>query len=89
MEYCDYSCADFINDVSQMSILEMQKCLDIFFFQIIYTILSTQKIYPYFVHGDLFMRNILGLRETDNNNYYTYKFDKNTYYVPKKCFSLK
>ena len=89
MEYCDYTCADFIKDVSQMSILEMQKCLDIFFFQIIYTILSTQKIYPYFVHGDLFMRNILGLRETDNNNYYTYKFDKNTYYVPKKCFFTK
>jgi hypothetical protein len=84
IEYCDYSCADFIRDVSKLPEIEMEKYLDIFFFQIIYTILSVQKIYPYFTHNDLFMRNILGLREKDNGNYYTYKFNNKTYYVPQK-----
>jgi len=64
----------------------MEKYLDIFFFQIIHTILSIQKVYPYFIHGDLFMRNILGSREKDNNNYYTYYFNNNKYYIPQKNF---
>ena len=89
IEYCDYSCADFIRDVSKLPEIEMEKYLDIFFFQIIHTILSIQKIYPYFVHNDLFMRNILGLREKDNNNHYEYKFNNKTYYVPQKKFYPK
>ena len=35
------------------------------------------------------MRNILGLREKDNGNYYTYKFNNKTYYVPQKKFFPK
>ena len=89
IEYCDYSSADFIKDVSKLPEIEMEKYLDIFFFQIIYTILSTQKIYPYFVHNDLFMRNILGLREKDNGNYYTYKFNDKTFNIPQKKFYPK
>ena len=89
IEYCDYPCADFIKDVSKLPPFEMEKYLDIFFFQIIYTIMSVQKIYPYFTHNDLFMRNILGRREKDNGNYYTYKFNDNTYYIPQKKFYPK
>ena len=89
IEYCNYSCADFIKDLSKLPVIEMEKYLDIFFFQIIHTILSIQKIYPYFTHNDLFMRNILGLREKDNGNYYTYKFNNKTYYVPQKKFFPK
>ena len=84
IEYCDYSCTDFIKDVSNLPEIDMEKYLDIFFFQIIHTILSIQNVYPYFTHNDLFMRNILGLREKDNGNYYTYKFNNKTYYVPQK-----
>jgi hypothetical protein len=89
IEYCDYSCADFVKDVSKLPEIEMEKYLDIFFFQIIHTILSVQKIYPYFIHNDLFIRNILGLREKDNGNYYTYKFNEKIYYVPQKIFYPK
>lgn len=89
IEYCDYSCADFIRDVSKMPEIEMEKYLDIFFFQIIHTILSIQKVFPYFTHGDLFMRNILGLREKDNQNWYTYEFNNKKYYVPIKKFFPK
>jgi hypothetical protein len=89
IEYCDYSCADFIKDISKISEIEIEKYLDIFFFQIIYSILSVQKVFPYFTHNDLFMRNILGVREKDNNNYYTYKFNDKTYYIPQKLFYPK
>lgn len=89
IEYCDYSCADFIKDVGKLPEIEMEKYLDIFFFQIIHTILSIQKIFPYFTHNDLFMRNILGKREKDNNNYYIYKFNEKIYYVPQKIFYPK
>jgi hypothetical protein len=89
IEYCDYSCAKFINDISQLAPIEMEKYLDIFFFQIIYTIMAVQKVYPYFVHNDLFMRNILGLREKDNGNYYVYEFDNLTYNIPQKKFYPK
>jgi len=89
IEHCDYSCADFIRDVSKLPEIAMEKYLDIFFFQIIYTILSIQKVFPYFTHNDLFMRNILGLREKDNQNYYTYKFNNKTYYLPQKKFFPK
>lgn len=89
IEYCDYSCADFIIDLSKLPEISMELYLDIFFFQIIYTIISIQKVFPYFSHNDLFMRNILGMREKDNNNYYTYKYNNKTYYVPQKKFFPK
>ena len=89
IEYCDYSCVDFIKDVSKLPEIEMEKYLDIFFFQIIHTIVMIQSIYPYFIHMDLFMRNILGLREKDNGNYYEYEYNKKTYYVPQKKFFPK
>lgn len=89
IEYCDYSCSDFIKDVSKLSEMDMEKYLDIFFFQIVHAVMSVQSVYPYFVHGDLFMRNILGLREKDNGNYYEYTFGKKSYFVPKKRFYPK
>jgi hypothetical protein len=89
MEHCDYSCADFIEDVSDMAVHDMKVHLDIFFFQIIYTLVRTQEIYPYFIHADLFQRNILGKREHDNNNHYTYELDGMSYLVPQKTFFPK
>ena len=35
------------------------------------------------------MRNIIGLREKDNNNYYVYEFEDKTYYIPQKKFYPK
>ena len=89
IEHCDYSCADFIRDVSKLPEIDMEKYLDIFFFQIIHTILSIQKVFPFFTHNDLFIKNILGLREKDNQNYYTYNFNNKKYYVPQKKFFPK
>lgn len=89
IEYCDYSCIQFIEDISQTSIFEMEQYLDILFFQICHAIISIRSVYPHFTHNDLFMRNILGHREKDNGNYYTYIYNKKTYLVPKKKFYPK
>ena len=89
IEYCDYSCTEFIKDISNLSILEIDIYLDIFFFQIIHALASIKKVYPYFQHNDLFMRNILGSKEKDNGNYYTYKYNNKTFYVPQKKFFPK
>lgn len=89
IEYCDYSCADYIQDISHLPEIDMEKYLDILFFQLIHTIISTQDIYKYFTHNDLFMRNILGKREKDNGNYYVYVYNDKKYYVPQKKFFPK
>jgi len=68
IEYCNYSCKEFIKDCSLMSFDQLEIRLDIFFFQILYTLLSTQKVYPCFMHNDLFMRNILGTKEKDTGS---------------------
>ena len=88
-EFCDFSCKEFIQTISRESITMMEKFLDIFLFQIIYTLVTTKKIFPYFSHNDLFMRNILGIKESDNGNYYTYNLNKKNYYVPQKLFFPK
>lgn len=89
IEFCNYSCIEFIKDISKLSVYDMEQYLDIFFFQIIYTIVMIQTIYPYFLHNDLFMRNILGNKEKDNGKFYTYQYNKKTYYVPRKLFFPK
>jgi hypothetical protein len=88
-EFCDYKCSTFITEVSEMTILEMQQHLDIFFFQIIYTIMSVQDLYPYFIHGDLFMRNIIGHREKCTEKYHEYSLGDKMFYVPQKKFFPK
>jgi hypothetical protein len=67
----------------------MKSLLDIFFFQIIYTLVSIQNIFPYFSHRDLFMRNILGLKETDRGKSYLYNYNNRTYCIPQKKFYPK
>jgi hypothetical protein len=89
MEYCDYSCNDFINDISKMNIDKMRYYLDIFFFQIFYTLLKTKQIYPLFFHRDLFIRNILGIKKEKSNRYYRYHYKSMIFDVPVDMFLPK
>ena len=66
IEYCDYSCEKFIQDVSILPTILMEQYLDIFFFQIIYTIMITQKVFPYYCHNDLFIRNVMRIHSKRN-----------------------
>lgn len=89
MEYCDYSCSQFIKEISSMNILQIKYYLDIFFFQIFYTLLATKKIYPFFYHRDFFMRNILGIRKDKTSRYYRYNYNNKIYDVPVDMYMCK
>jgi len=82
MEYCDYSCGQFIEDVSKFSTSKIKYYLDIFFFQIFYTLLKTKLVFPLFFHRDLFIRNILGIKLTKSNRYYRYHYKSMVFDVP-------
>lgn len=89
MEYCDYSCSQFIEDISRLKTNEIKYYLDIFFFQIFYTLLKTKKVYPWFFHRDLFMRNILGTKTNKTNRYYRYHYKNMVFDVPVEIFMPK
>lgn len=69
LEYCPYSSGDLISFIAKQTTKNMKFLLDIFIFQMIHTVLSIKEVYPYFTHGDLFLRNILGYTETEEHSY--------------------
>jgi hypothetical protein len=89
MEYCDYSCLQFIEDISKLNTFKIKYYLDIFFFQIFYTLLKTKQVFPFFFHRDLFMRNILGIKTTKSNRYYRYHYKSMVFDVPVDMFIPK
>ena len=89
MEYCDYSCQEFIQDISKLTSIKIKYYLDIFFFQIFYTLLKTKFIFPFFFHRDLFMRNILGKKKTKSNRFYRYHYKSLIFDIPVDIFMPK
>jgi hypothetical protein len=89
MEYCNYSSSKFIEDISKMKLNKIKENLDVFFFQIYYTLIATQKTYPNFYHRDLFMRNILGIENNPSNNYDRYYCENKIFDIPVIKFTSK
>jgi hypothetical protein len=89
MEYCNYSCVKFIEDISKLNTIKIKYYLDIFFFQIFYTLIKTKEIYPWFFHRDLFIRNILGINKIKSNRYYRYHYKNMIFDVPDDIFIPK
>lgn len=89
MEYCDYSCEQFLQDISKMNISKIKYYLDIFFFQIFYTLLKTKQVFPWFFHRDLFIRNILGIKTDKSNRYYRYHYKSMIFDVPVDMYLPK
>lgn len=89
MEYCNYSCEKFIRDISSMTLPKIKYYLDIFFFQIFYTLLKTKEVFPWFFHRDLFARNILGIKISKSNRFYRYHYKTMIFDVPVDMFIPK
>lgn len=89
MEYCDYTCGQFLEDISKLTIAKIKYYLDIFFFQIFYTLLKTKQTFPWFFHRDLFVRNILGLKVTKSNRFYRYHYKSDIFDVPVDMYLPK
>ena len=72
-----------------MTSAKIKYYLDIFFFQIFYTLLKTKQVFPWFFHRDLFVRNILGTLNTKSNRYYRYYYKSMIFDVPVSMFMPK
>ncbi len=89
MEYCDFTSSQFLEDIAKKSVEKIEYYLDIFIFQIFYTIFATRKIYPDFSHRDLFLRNIIGIKQKPSGRYYRYTINKIIYDIPVEFFVPK
>lgn len=60
-------------------------------FQFMYSMACIQKKYPHFIHNDMFLRNILGVYETEfnDNDCVEYIWNNESYYLPANGFYLK
>lgn len=60
-------------------------------FQFMYTMAQIQKMYPRFIHNDMFLRNILGVNDNsfDVNDCVEYIWNNESYYLPANGFYLK
>ena len=73
------------------TIEEIKLFIDRVVFQIVFTLAHILKLYPNFRHNDLFLRNILGVQETNynDNDYVEYKFNKTKHYFKANGFYSK
>lgn len=60
-------------------------------FQFLYTMAVIQKMYPNFIHNDMFLRNILGINEFsfNENDCIEYIWNNKSFYLPANGFYLK
>jgi hypothetical protein len=89
LEYAPKSLTNYFIKIKHKKTDYIKLSLDVLFFQIAYTLIRTWKIYPYFIHGDLFIRNILGQDYENKNEYFRYHIGKNIYDVPTLDFTPK
>ena len=90
IEYCPLTLKDVITGLMRKSDKTLENNLNRIIFQIIYTLAVVQKKYPYFVHHDLFIRNILVTEnKAKNKEYIRYYFGKYIFDVPGNGFMCK
>ena len=83
IEYCSITLDKVIKKIMRKSNKNIKKYLDNMLFQIIYTLAVLQKKYPYFIHRDLFIRNILATEnKISKNKYNRYYFNKYIFDIP-------
>ena len=69
----------------------LQKFVNRTIFQFMYTMASIHKLYPNFIHNDMFLRNILAINENkyNDNDYVEYIFDNKHYYLEANGIYIK
>lgn len=91
LEYCDNNLGNHIYEISTKSIDEIKIFLDRLFFQVIFTLEIIRKKYPLFMHGDLFIRNILTIKNDNykDDEYVKYIVNTKEYYLPANGLFIK
>lgn len=81
IQYYEYDAWKYLNSICNMKASDIITRLDIIIFQITHTILAIKSVYPYFIHRDLHIGNILGTMDTKNKNL-TYTYNNLEYKIP-------
>jgi hypothetical protein len=91
IEFCDSKLEDQINNISKKSIDEIKSFLDRLFFQVIFTLEIIRDKYPLFIHGDLFIRNILTIKNDSHKDgeYIKYILHNKEFYLPANGLFIK
>lgn len=90
LEYCPIDCGTFLSEmIDKNTFTEIKNKLDKLFFQICFTLCVTKKVFPKFIHYDLFMRNVLGNVIKNSNMFYEYTYNNQIYHVPVVGFFPK
>lgn len=82
LEFCSSGLNDEIKKIIKKPIHIIEEFLDRIIFQIVFTLEIIKKKYPYFIHGDLFIRNILCQTNNQSNKYYRYYLNNTNYDIP-------
>lgn len=90
IEYCPLTLGNVIFKLMRKTNKTLENNLNRILFQLVFTLSVIQKKYPYFVHHDLFMRNILATDyRAKKNDYFRYYFDDYVFDVPVKGYMVK
>jgi hypothetical protein len=90
IEYCPLTLGEVILKLMRKSNKTLENNLNRLLFQLIYTLAIIGKKYPYFVHHDFFIRNILATENKGGkNDYFRYHFGKYVFDVPAYGYITK
>lgn len=90
IEYCPFTLNEIIKKLMRKSNKKVEHTLNKIIFQIVFTLAVIQKKYPYFVHHDLFIRNILAKEIiAKKNDYIRYHFGRYIFDVPAAGYICK
>lgn len=90
IEYCNTSLKNELINISQQNFPEIKNFLDILFFQMFYTLEVIKEVYPNFIHKDLFIRNIMGIKKDfESDTYIRYHYKDKIYDVPDNGLTFK
>jgi len=90
IEYCPLTLGDVILKLMRKTNKTLENNLNRLLFQLIYTLAIIEKKYPYFVHHDLFIRNVLVTENKGGkNDYFRYYFGKYIFDVPANGYITK
>lgn len=89
LEYCKFTCASYLEHVATLDPPQIKSLLDKLIFQIAWSLHAAQHTYKYFIHHDLFIRNILGTPINHPTKHIRYKTKTHTFDVPATDFFPK
>lgn len=89
MEYAPVQLKTILAQLAEAPIDTLKPYLDTVLFQICYTLVKIKSVYPNFTHGDLFIRNVMGVFTDSQTLVVPYEINGKTFRVPNIHYIAK